>query len=157
MKTASNHIKALLIARDFTEEGRVSQDQCLTLQHFDYKCQHCRNENGEPYGSTVSATLNCTMRSTGNIQVFYDRLKSSAIHGYTFVFNAVFDDLRLLTDYEDAMIVRGYVVDVEEDFTTAPDDNGDTRQMLLHVKILLSNITYIGRTSNRTLPIIDVD
>lgn len=134
----------------------MSQEHCLVLQHFDYKCQRSRNESGEPYGTTMSATLNCTIRSAGCLQVFYDHLKSNATHNYTFAFNATFDEQKLLYDYEDAMVVSGYIIDVEEDFDTDSDENDETRQMLLSIKILLSNITYIGRTTNRTLPIIQV-
>lgn len=156
MAVVSNHIKALLIAEDITETSRVAQHKCLTLQHFDYKCQRPRNEAGEPYGATVSVTLNCTLRSTDDIRVFYDRLKSNAVFSYTCVFNAVFDAQKNLSDYEDAMIVTGYVIDVEEEFDSASGEKGDNEQMLVHVKILLSSITYVGRNNNKTLSIINV-
>lgn len=155
MATLSNHIKALLVTEDISEVARVAQDKCLTLQHFDYKCQRSRDDEGKPYGSTISVTLNCTMRSTDGMRVFYDRIKSIATHNFTFVFNATFDDQRFLADYEDAMIVSGYVTDIEEDFDSSTDGLETGEQMLIHVKILLSRITYVGRISNKILPIIN--
>lgn len=156
MATVSNNIKALLITEDLSDTTRVTQEKCLTLQHFDYKCQRARNEAGDPYGSTVSVTLNCTMRAAGGLQVFYDRLKSNAIYSYTCVFNATFDDQKLLADYEEAMTFSGYVVDIEEVFDSDTRLTEENEQMLINVKILLSQITYVGRTSNKTLDIINL-
>ena len=154
MAMISNNIKAILIPEDFSEITRVSQEKCLTLQHFDYKCQRSRNEEGIPYGSTVSVTLNCTIRTTCDLQVYYDRLKSNSPYTYTFVFNAIFDTQKCLSDYEDAMIVSGYIIDIEENFDSATNENGEDEQMLINIKILLSNITYVGKNSNKTLSII---
>lgn len=156
MPLASNNIKAILVTEDFSEAARIAQEKCLTLQHFDYKCQRSRNEKGVPYGPTVSVTLNCTMRATGGLQVFYDRLRSNATYSYSFIFNATFDSQKTLADYEDAMIVNGYIVDVEEVFDSASGLHDESSQMLLNVKILLSDITYVGRTSNKVLPIINL-
>ena len=154
MAMISNNIKAILIPEDFSEITRVSQDKCLTLQHFDYKCQRSRNEEGIPYGSTVSVTLNCTIRTINDLQVYYDRLKSNAPNTYTFAFNATFDAQKCLSDYEDAMIVSGYIIDIEENFDSAKNENGESEQMLINIKILLSSITYVGKNSNKTLSII---
>lgn len=154
MATLSNNIKAILIPEDFTEMAKVSQDKCLTLQHFDYKCQRCRNEEGIPYGSTVSVILNCTIRTVEDLHVYYDCLKKNAPQAFSFIFNATFDNYRHLWDYEDAMIATGYVVDIEEDFNSATNEAGDTEQILCNIKILLSNITYVGKSSNKTLSII---
>ncbi len=154
MATLSNNIKAILIPEDFSEMARVSQDKCLTLQHFDYKCQRCRNEEGIPYGSTVSVVLNCTIRTVEDLHVYYDCLKKNVPQAFSFIFNATFDNQRSLYDYEDAMIADGYVIDIEEDFNSAMNEDGETEQILCNVKILLSNITYVGKSSNKTLSII---
>ncbi len=154
MATLSNNIKAILIPEDFSEMARVSQDKCLTLQHFDYKCQRCRNEEGVPYGSTVSVILNCTIRTVEGLQGYYDCMKKNTPQAFSFIFNATFDNNRYLWDFEDAMIATGYVVDIEEDFNSATNEAGETEQILCDVKILLSNIKYIGKSSNKTLSII---
>jgi len=51
------------------------------------------------------------------------------------------------------MVVCGYVVDVEDDYSTTPSKNGYTEQMQIHVKLMIANITYIGTNGNRNLEI----
>ena len=48
-----------------------------------------------------------------------------------------------MKDYDDAMVVRGYVVDIKEDYAPATSDATD--QMLVEVTLLLSRITYVGK------------
>lgn len=156
LKNFSNQVKALLLAEDMTELAVVSQDNCMTVQHFDYRCCRSRNDSGIPYGPTVSVIMNISVKSlsnTGN-KIFYERLKSNLQSPFTVIFNATFDDYRKLSYYEDAMIVSGYVVDVEEAFDSSLGTNGETEQMLLQASLLLCSITYVGKNSNRTLSII---
>jgi hypothetical protein len=42
---------------------------------------------------------------------------------------------------------------VDDDFTNAPTSEGDTEQMLIHVKLLVANITYVGLNGNRSIEI----
>ncbi len=154
MATISNNIKATLILEDFSGMKQVAQEKCLTVQHFDYKCQRCRNEEGIPYGSTVSVILNCTIRTVNNLQGFYDNLKSNNPFTYTFVFNAVFDPQKKLSDYEDAMIVVGHIIDIDETFDSSTKANGESDQIFCNIKLLLSSITYVGKSSNKKLSII---
>lgn len=153
MATLSNNIKAILIPEDFSEMARVSQEKCLTLQHFDYKCRRCRNEEGVPYGSTVSVILNCSFRTVEDLHAYYDCLKKNESQDFSFIFNATFDDQKKLSDYEDAMVVNGYVVDIEETFNSAMNEAGESEQVLFGIKILLSSITYVGKSSNKILSI----
>ncbi len=155
MARLSNNIKAILIPEDFTEMKRIAQEKCLTVQHFDYKCQRCRNEEGVPYGSTVSVILSCTIRTVNSLQSYYDNLKSNNPNTYTFVFNAVFDEQKKLSDYEDAMIVAGHIIDIEEEFNSTRNEDGESEQIQFNVKILLSCITYVGKNSNKKLSIIE--
>ena len=46
-----------------------------------------------------------------------------------------------------------YVIDVEDDFTNAPTSEGSTEQMLIHVKLLVANIIYIGVNGDRYIEI----
>jgi hypothetical protein len=67
---------------------------------------------------------------------------------FSMIFNASYDDFQILQDYEDAMIVNGYVVEIEELFDTiAPQHNG----MILNMKILLHSLDYIGSRVERKL------
>ena len=43
MEITSNHIKALLFLEDITEGIPISQDDCFTIQHFNYNCSRQRN------------------------------------------------------------------------------------------------------------------
>ena len=72
---------------------------------------------------------------------------------FTFLFNATLFNRQYVTGYEDAMVVNGYVIDVEDDFTNAPTSEGNTEQMLIHVKLLVANITYIGVNGDRYIEI----
>lgn len=152
----SNHVKALLVAEDFSEVARVSQSNCLTVQHFDYRCSRSRNESGMPYGPTVSVIIQFSFKSLSNNKgkIFYDRLKSQSPFPYTFVFNATFDSVQQLSRYDDAMIVSGYIVDIEESFDKAAAPGETVEQMLTNVKMLLCSITYVGKDSNKTLSLI---
>jgi uncharacterized protein YjbJ (UPF0337 family) len=42
---------------------------------------------------------------------------SNELFDYTLIFNASFDDNKRLQSFEDAMVTRGYVVDVKENFS----------------------------------------
>lgn len=153
LENLSNYTKALLITEDLTEIAAISQDDCMTVQHFDYHCSRSRNEMGEPYGPVVSVTLQVSIKALSNSseKLLYERLKSNARYPYSFIFNATFDSWRKLSSYENAMVVSGYVVDVEETYDSAFSSETETDQMLMNVKILLSSITYIGKQSNKTL------
>lgn len=153
----SNQTKALLIAEDISEMAVVAQQNCITLQHFDYSCFRNRNELGEPYGSTISAILQFSIKSmSGNICKFlYERMKDNSAYSYTFVFNATFDSQKHLAHYDDAMVASGYVVDVEEAFSTTFSTGADTEQMTMNVKLLLTSLVYIGKSSNKTLLFVD--
>lgn len=149
----SNQVKALFITDDTSQMIKVPQSKCLTLQHYHYKCQRNRDEMGYPYGSTLSVLLDCTFRNVPDTQVLYERLRDNKPYTYTFVFNATFDVSKYLESYENAMTVNGYIVDIEEKFDTKPIVDGECEQMLVHVKLLLSNIIYKGKSSDKILSI----
>ena len=152
----SNELKALLVPEDFLENPMsVLKEQCLTVQHFDYQCEHKRNASGEVYGSTEPVILKFSIRvnSPRQARVFYNNLLSNSDHSYSFLFNATLFNRQYVTGYEDAMVVNGYVIDVEDDFTNEPTSEGSTEQMLIHVKLLVVNITYIGVNGDRYIEI----
>jgi len=76
---------------------------------------------------------------------FYQRMKEHDNAAFSFIFNASFGTNDRLSGFDDGMVAYGYVVDIEEQC----HDNDDNRpeQLLLHIKLLLSNINYVGRTS----------
>ena len=143
----SNELKALLVVDDITEQGvSVMQENCFTVQHFSYACSRRRNQAGVPYGPTVPSYLDFTVKVTSdnNGKVFMDRMRQNKTFPYSFLFNARFNDMRYLSEYEDAMVATGYIVDVEESYDNTPREKGSSDQILIRARLLLSNITYLG-------------
>ena len=135
----SDHLKAVLYPENLQEVGNnVEKRLCQTIQHFSYKCQRSRNDAGFPYGETTPTELLFTIRlgAPDDGKVFYQQMQRNELFDHTFIFNASFDQTDRLKTYDDAMIVRGYVVDVK---------NGTVQQIMIHVILLLSSITYVGK------------
>lgn len=150
--TISNQLKALLVTENIAEQGiNVWQQNSFTVQHFSYECQRRRNDSGVPYGPTLPAYLDFTVRvsSDNNGKVFFERMRINETFPYSFLFNASFNDMRRLSECEDAMVATGYIVDLEELFESAPASDGSAEQMLIRARLLISNLAYLGR--ERTL------
>lgn len=150
--TILNQVKMLLVLEAITEQGiDVRQNNSFTVQHFSYTCCRRRNDSGIPYGPTLPAYLDFTVKvvSGNNGKVFFERMQTNETFPYSFLFNASFTTAHQLSEYDDAMVASGYVVDVEEEFESAPGPDGTTEQMLIHVKLLISNLAYLGQ--DRTL------
>ena len=144
----SNELKAFVVAEDFLENPMsVLKENCLTVQHFDYQCEHKRNASGEVYGPTEPVILKFTVRvnSPRHAKVFYNNLLSNSYFNYSFLFNATFNANQRLGDYEDGLVVNGYVVSVEENYSTGKNQTGEDEQILLDVTILARSVTYMGR------------
>ena len=144
----SNELKAFVVPEDFLENPKnVLKENCLTIQHFDYECEHKRNASGEVYGPTEPVILKFTVRvnSPKHAKVFYNNLLVNNSSSYSFLFNATFDQRDRLKSYDDAMIVRGFVVDVKEDYDATVTEDGSVQQILIQVTLLLSSITYVSK------------
>ena len=147
----SDHLKAVLYPENLMEvEENLEKRLCQTIQHFSYKCQRSRNDAGIPYGNTTPTELQFTVRleTPDDSKVFYQRMQQNELFDHTFLFNATFDQRDRLKSYDDAMIVRGFVVDVREDYDATVTSNGTVQQILVQVNLLLSSITYIGKENN---------
>lgn len=144
----SNELKALVVPEDFLENPvNVMKEHCLTVQHFDYQCEHKRNASGEVYGPTEPVLLKFTVRvnSPRHAKSFYSNLLSNCHSNYSFLFNATFNANQRLGNYEDGMVVNGYVVSVEENYSTGRNMTGEDEQILLDVIIQVRSVTYLGR------------
>jgi len=147
----SNELKALMVAEDFLENPiNVLKENCLTVQHFDYQCEHKRNASGEVYGPTQPVVLKFTVRlnTPRHARVFYKNLLSNTAFNYSFLFNASFNANQRMADYEDGMVVNGNIVSVEEIFCADRGATGEEEQILLNVRILARSVTYLGRDSH---------
>lgn len=144
----SNQLKAMLVLEDISEQDvNILQNNGFTVQHFSYELNRNRNPQGVPYGETGSSFLNFTVKvaSKDSAKVFFERMFITETFPYSFLFNASFNGVHRLSDCEDAMVATGYVVDVEEIYESFAPGNQDARQMLVHVKLLVSKLAYLGQ------------
>jgi len=153
-RTLSNYVKALLCVGHL-DSGQIKRAKCFTVLSFDYSCQRSRNKAGFPYDFTTSSVLNGTIKMLrpDDSKAFYEATQNNVPQPYTFLFNATFDENNSsLKDFEDAMIVSGCMINVDEDFNTSTEGGkANDSQMLLKFSILVSSITYRGSGSERKL------
>ena len=128
--------------KDVVLKNRFQQQQGYTVQQFSYACKKQRDEAGTTFGVSSGVVVDFTIRVMTNDQtLFYDKLKDLGADHYSFVFNGTFENGKLKY-YDNAIMVDGYVVDVEE--TAANDHN----QALMHVKLLARQLSYIHHDGN---------
>ena len=150
----SNHLKAVLLTDDITvgiaEPGR---SQCYTLQHFEYKCERDLDGDGMPFGFTASVILKASVRISASCtsRIFLERLKQDTRYPFTFIFNPTFDSEKKMSDYGGAMVVYGYIVDVEEQHRYSAASNASGNPSILNFNILVSSMTYLGKDAGKTL------
>jgi hypothetical protein len=59
-----------------------------------------------------------------------------------------YNENQRLNTYEDGMVVNGYIVHIEENYTTAAQQDGSNTQIELSVKLLSRSVTYLGADNN---------
>ena len=147
----SNELKAVVVMENFLENPlNVMKENCMTVQHFNYECEHKRNEAGEIYGAINPVMLEFTVRvnSPRQARAFYKELVSNEHSNYSFLFNVTYNENQRLNTYEDGMVVNGYIVHIEENYTTAAQQDGSNTQIELSVKLLSRSVTYLGADNN---------
>ena len=153
-KILSNELKAVVVLEDLTENpANILKDKCLTVQKFDYDCVRKRTQKGGVYGAINPVILSFTVRVNDQLQAlrFFKAIISNYVTSLSFLFNATYDPMQRLKDYEDGVVAKGYVVGVEEVYQTDSTASGEFRQMLLNVKLLASSVTYLGYEDNNNL------
>lgn len=152
----SNYLKAILFPENFCEMSvGIMRNQCFTVQCFNYESKRRRGEDGRTaYHAEDATMLDFTIRinSPENGKLFLSHMKELEPHDYSFLFNATFKATDRIDNYEDAMVASGYIIDIEEVFNSTRNE-GQTEQMLMHVKLLLNNITFVGKQKNLVLSI----
>ena len=150
----SNELKAVVILEDLIETpDNILKENCLTVQKLNYDCVRKRNQKGIVYGATNPVLMTFTVRVNRNPQAtkFFKAVLSNLTVDFSFLFNATYDNNLRLKDYDEGMVVNGYVVGVEEVYKTDPNANGQTDQMLLNVTLLVCSVTYLGSNSDSNL------
>ena len=146
----SNQLKAVLFLEDINEGIPMRQEAGFTIQHFDYNCFRTRDKAGKPYGPSNASLMQITVKtiSADGYKELYYRLNSTERYRFSVIFNATYDDFKILKDYADAMVVDGYIVDIEEVFDTTGNKKDG---MMLSMKILLHSLDYLGVRVDRKL------
>ena len=148
------YLKAVLYTNNVAEiAGGVVQSQCFTVQDYHYHCYRERDEQGNPYGGILSEYLDFSVvvSDLETIKFFYQSMDLIENTPVSFLFNASFGPTGRLTDFEDGLITYGYVVNVDEGCEN--DDVSGEKQVLLHVRMLLSNMLFMGSNAVHYLEI----
>jgi len=149
MRILSNNMKVLFAGFNFQERRVSTKRQYVTVQKYDYKFSRNINAYGRAYGNSSGGLVTVTLRvSSGyDFRDYYERLKSNEPSMFSLVFNAVFDDHGVLSDYDSALLVNGYVVSMDEEYDrTSADEEGE--QMCLTMGILIAGVSYVGINDN---------
>jgi hypothetical protein len=143
----SNELKAVVVMENFLDNPmNILKENCMTVQHFNYECSHKRNESGDIYGASNPVILDFAVRvnSPQQAKVFYKELVSNQPVDFSFLFNVTYNENLRLSDYEDGMVVNGYIVHIEEEYNSSSNQAGSNTQIELHVKVLTRSVTYLG-------------
>ena len=125
---------------DVVLKDRFAQSKGFTIQQFSYNCELSRNEVNTVYGQSGNVIVDFSIRVMRNDQIlFYEKLKELAADRFSFVFNGSFDNGQF-KDFDSAIVVDGYVVDVEEHAAN------DEQQALMTVKLLARELTYVHKS-----------
>ena len=145
-------LRAMLVAEDITmvKEG-ITKDKCYVVQHYAYSSQRDRVGSLMMSGVEDSSFIDLVIRiaDSGTAKQFYQQMTESEPFAYSILFNASFNANERLTGFDDAIMVKGFIVDIEEIINTSALDTQDDTQVLMKVRLLLSTITYLG---NRACP-----
>ena len=147
----SNELKAVVVMENFLDNPmNILKENCMTVQHFNYECVHKRNESGEIYGSVNPVMLDFVIRATSPRQAkgVYKELVSNEHSNFSFLFNVTYNETKRLENFEDGMVVNGYIVHIEEDYASRANQAGSNTQIEMKVKILSRSVTYLGSDNN---------
>ena len=151
----SNYLKVILYPEDIFEmHGVIRRDECFTVQHFNYESKRRRIGNTFTRDTEDATILDLCVRINTPVsgKLFLEQMKDVEKHAFSFLFNATFNAMNAVETYEDAMVVCGYIVDVDEEFATV-GQTGQAEQMLMNVKLLINTVTFIGKQNNMVLSI----
>ena len=129
---------------DMQTIGIVSKRDCLTIQHYNYECSRPLNNMGKPFGNTNGAilSLEVVVDNFHLMKTFYERLGSNEAYNISMIFNPFFKKDDSLDKYDQVIDVRGYVIDIHENYSTEKRPDGAEKQMSATVQFLISALTY---------------
>lgn len=148
------YLKAILYSNNVAEVGgSLVQSQCYTVQDYHYHCYRKRDGQGNPYGGIFSEYLDFSVvvADLESSKFFYQAMDQHDNTPVSFLFNATFGPTGRLSEFEDGLVTYGYVVNVDEG--CEDDDVTGEEQVLLHVRMLLSNMFFLGNNAVHYLEI----
>lgn len=123
------------------------------VQNFSYNSTREHNDlQGHTYHIEDATIVDVTLRlnTADHPKPFMEQIKAPDMHAYSFLFNPTYTKFGRLEKMDDAMVVNGYIVDIEEEYKLAPEK--DTQeQMLMHVKLLANKILFLGKSKEKNL------
>lgn len=145
MGIISNNIKVSFLNFNFQERQRTHRDQCATVQTFNYEFSRNINAYGRAYGGSSGGMVTLTLRAGTRFEFrdYYECLTMNEPRAFSLIYNAVFDDYGVLSDYDGGIIISGYVVSLDEIYNRKRADT-EGEQMFLKMDILISKIGYVG-------------
>lgn len=143
MALLSNNTKAVLFNDNMLDIGYVQKSRCYVVQHYDFTLNRSRNAAGEVYGFDSGSTLILNLRigANQNLEPFYRSLSDRELTTFSFIFNAQYDKLNLVENYDSAIIVKGSLIDIEEEYNSKPGN--DKPHMSIRIMILVRNVQYL--------------
>ena len=147
----SNYLKVVFTPEDLGEmSDAILRSNCHTVQHFHYESKRLRDpDSGIDIHAEDSTLMDITIRiNNPNCgKQLLQHMQDVELHAYTFLFNATFKPTGRLDDYDDALMATGYIINIEETFDT-PQQAEQQEQMLMHIRLLLNTITFVGMDNN---------
>ncbi len=140
----SNNLKVVLFVGDFIEHKQIIRTSCYTVQSYDYDFYRNRTDLGIPFGQTIKPFVKISIKTLPKSisKMFYERLKLNDVFSFSLIFNAKYDDNKQLSNYDEAMIVSGYVVSVSENFKSRESKESSDR-MLMDITIMVRTIKFV--------------
>lgn len=150
----SNQLKVVVFNLNVKDTYNViRRDIGETVQNYNYDVFRTRNEKGLPYGQPHSSLLEVTVKnfSENFASFYYKGMHSNTPQEISLVFNAEYQADGRLKGYDEAVVVRGYIVEVTEAFSS---EKGINFQRVLSVKILACRMEYCGTDASVAIQII---
>lgn len=140
MSVSAEGVAALLVMDDvITRDVNITEANSFTVLHFGYGCEKRRSSAGNPFGPDMPAYLNFTIKvaSDATAKSLLERMQQAETFPYSFIFSTS-------SGQQAVTVANAYIVELEELYDNAPKADGEEEQMLIHAKLLLSNIVFAG-------------
>lgn len=144
MAILSNNTKAVLFNDNMLDIGMVQRSQCYVVQQYSFTLNRSRNATGTIYGFDSGSRIVLSIRVGANqsLTPFYQRLNSSDLAYFSFIFNARYDEMNIVEGYDSAILVSGYLVDISEDYERYTPNNEESA-MNVRFCILIREVKYL--------------